>query len=577
MKGATERFVASPEEVMQVMDEGKMNKKVASTKMNADSSRSHSIFLINVKQENLETQTKLTGKLYLVDLAGSEKVGKTGAAGETLEEAKNINSSLSALGNVISALASGTKTHVPYRDSKMTRILQDSLGGNCRTTIIICCSPAEYNEAETKSTLLFGVRAKTIKNSVVANVELTADQWRKKYEKMEARAKKYEKLFKLAYEECTKWRNGETVENPIDFSDKAGALEAAKKVEADATTPEAVKKDVAFLDSPCTSSLGTLEKAEKIKERVIYKDSGNADVEGLYKEMDEKDDQIAELTQLVEKLKVQLMENEELMISNKADTDLHGDEIARLQEELETSKTEVQEVLAALEDLAVNYDDKAQQVDTQEKEFSKLANELQDKKNSLSKLQSELATVNELSETHKRRASEMLAGLLKDLYEMGLVSPSQIAQGLANNSSEKELETAEPGTFTAIDDEFTTARLLVSKVKAEVKTLLKRCENNDQQKVEKQNKTEEYEKELYNTKLKLSQQENKVITLQSCLKDVENKRRNLEDNISELHEEITLLRGNELTNFNAANNNANSSELDEMYKICVTQILLVIC
>ena len=137
VKGATERFVASPEEVMQVMDEGKMNKKVASTKMNADSSRSHSIFLINVKQENLETQTKLTGKLYLVDLAGSEKVGKTGAAGETLEEAKNINSSLSALGNVISALASGTKTHVPYRDSKMTRILQDSLGGNCRTTIII--------------------------------------------------------------------------------------------------------------------------------------------------------------------------------------------------------------------------------------------------------------------------------------------------------------------------------------------------------------------------------------------------------------------------------------------------------
>ena len=110
-----------------------------------------------------------------------------------------------------------------------------------------------------------------------------------------------------------------------------------------------------------------------------------------------------------------------------------------------------------------------------------------------------------------------------------------------------------------------------------MKTLLKRCENNDQQKVEKQNKTEEYEKELYNTKLKLSQQENKVITLQSCLKDVENKRRNLEDNISELHEEITLLRGNELTNFNAANNNANSSELDEMYKICVTQILLAIC
>ena len=79
-------------------------------------------------QENKLTETKLSGKLYLVDLAGSEKIGKTGAEGEVLEEAKNINKSLSALGNVISALAEGTKTHIPYRDSKMTRILQEALG-----------------------------------------------------------------------------------------------------------------------------------------------------------------------------------------------------------------------------------------------------------------------------------------------------------------------------------------------------------------------------------------------------------------------------------------------------------------
>ncbi|XP_042372366.1 kinesin heavy chain-like [Plectropomus leopardus] len=130
--------------------------------MNEHSSRSHSIFLINIKQENIETEKKLSGKLYLVDLAGSEKVSKTGAEGAVLDEAKNINKSLSALGNVISALAEGTKSHVPYRDSKMTRILQDSLGGNCRTTIIICCSPSIYNEAETKSTLMFGQRCKTL-------------------------------------------------------------------------------------------------------------------------------------------------------------------------------------------------------------------------------------------------------------------------------------------------------------------------------------------------------------------------------------------------------------------------------
>uniref|UniRef100_A0A8C7XSW3 Kinesin-like protein n=1 Tax=Oryzias sinensis TaxID=183150 RepID=A0A8C7XSW3_9TELE len=116
VKGCTERFVCSPEEVMDTIDEGKSNRHVAVTNMNEHSSRSHSIFLINVKQENTQTEQKLSGKLYLVDLAGSEKVSKTGAEGAVLDEAKNINKSLSSLGNVISALAEGTESTVikPY-------------------------------------------------------------------------------------------------------------------------------------------------------------------------------------------------------------------------------------------------------------------------------------------------------------------------------------------------------------------------------------------------------------------------------------------------------------------------------
>jgi kinesin family protein 5 len=171
VEGITEVYVGGEDEVMAVMDEGARNRKVAETKMNMESSRSHSVFMMTVVQKDLSTGASQRGTLYLVDLAGSEKVAKTGASGQTLDEAKGINKSLSALGNVINALTDGKSKHIPYRDSKLTRILQDSLGGNSRTALIINCSPASDNEAETVSTLRFGIRAKSIKNSPTQNKE----------------------------------------------------------------------------------------------------------------------------------------------------------------------------------------------------------------------------------------------------------------------------------------------------------------------------------------------------------------------------------------------------------------------
>ena len=182
----TETYVGSEQEVYEVMRVGTSNRSIAATKMNAESSRSHSIFILTVTQNNLEDMSCKTGQLYLVDLAGSEKIEKTQAVGQTLEEAKMINLSLTTLGKVITSLTDKKSTHVPYRESKLTRILQQSLGGNSRTALIITCSPHPYNESETLSTLRFGQRARNIKNQAKVNREYTIPELKKMLDKAEA-------------------------------------------------------------------------------------------------------------------------------------------------------------------------------------------------------------------------------------------------------------------------------------------------------------------------------------------------------------------------------------------------------
>jgi kinesin family protein 5 len=168
VQGLSEHFVTSVEDIIDLLQTGEKYRAVSATRMNAVSSRSHSLFILTLIQRNPDGSTK-EGKLNLADLAGSEKVGKTGASGDTLEEAKKINQSLSALGNCINALTKAKRGHVPYRDSKLTHILRESLGGNSKTTLLIACSPHVFNVEETISTLKFGQRAKTIKNNVHVN------------------------------------------------------------------------------------------------------------------------------------------------------------------------------------------------------------------------------------------------------------------------------------------------------------------------------------------------------------------------------------------------------------------------
>ncbi|KAA8580480.1 hypothetical protein FQN60_013438, partial [Etheostoma spectabile] len=382
VKGCTERFVSTPEEVMDAIDEGKNNRHVAVTNMNEHSSRSHSIFLINIKQENSQTGQKFTGKLYLVDLAGSEKVGKTGAEGTVLDEAKMINKSLSSLGNVISALAEGS-SYVPYRDSKMTRILQDSLGGNCRTTMVICCSPSAFNDAETRSTLLFGQRAKTIKNTVSLNVELTAEQWKKKWEKEKERNKTLKNTVTWLEAELNRWRSGESVPVEEQFNKETAKAEVQALDSAlnnDKTAP-----------TPALSTLPGVKLTDAEKEKYV------AEMAKLYKEMDDK-----------------------LLASSRRDHDTLQTELNRLLSENEASKEEVKEVLQALEELALNYDLKSQEVEDKAQEFEALSEELNEKSSSLASIDSELQKLKEMTNHQKKRFTEMMSSLLKDLAEIGI-------------------------------------------------------------------------------------------------------------------------------------------------------------
>uniref|UniRef100_A0AAQ4QIR8 Kinesin-like protein n=1 Tax=Gasterosteus aculeatus aculeatus TaxID=481459 RepID=A0AAQ4QIR8_GASAC len=509
VKGCTERFVSSPEEVMDVIDEGKNNRHVAVTNMNEHSSRSHSIFLITIKQENMETEKKLSGKLYLVDLAGSEKVSKTGAEGAVLDEAKNINKSLSALGNVISALAEGTKSHVPYRDSKMTRILQDSLGGNCRTTIIICCSPSVYNEAETKSTLMFGQRAKTIKNTVSVNLELTAEEWKKKYEKQKEKNKSLKGIIQRLEAELNRWRNGEDVPEEEQLSSKD-----QKSVEACDNTP--------VIDNLLPPDGGVS----------VFGDEGGKyeeDISNLYKQLDDKDDEINQQSQLAEKLKEQMMDQEELLASTRRDYEKIQEELCRLQAENEMAKEEVKEVLQALEELAVNYDQKSQEVVERDGSNLQLIEELHQKTVTAQRLPPELSQLQELNGLQRKRAAEVLNLLLRDLGEIGAI----IGNGDAKISAVRT------------EEEFTIARLYISKMKSEVKSLVNRGKQLESAQADAHRKIQANEKELASCQLLISQHQAKIKSLSDYMQNMEQKKRQLEESQDALTEELTILQAQE--------------------------------
>lgn len=531
VKGATERFVSTPAEVFDIIDEGKVNRHVSVTNMNEHSSRSHSIFMITVRQENLETQKKLHGKLYLVDLAGSEKVAKTGAEGSTLTEAMNINKSLSALGNVINALVDN-HAHVPYRDSKLTRILQESLGGNAKTTMVICVSPSSYNESETKSTLLFGMRAKTIKNIVTVNEELTADEWRRRYERLQAKSRRMKEIIDRLEAELKRWRAGESVSS----TEWVVAMELELEEEG--------AGDEVALDTPTGAPLiptATTTPSGPLAGRPTQLPTSGAGVpagvseeqlHALYQQLDDKDDDINKHTQTIARLRQQLEEQEEMLRTARMEAETSLADVAQLQAECQSSKEEAKDILQALEELALSHDQREAELATRDREIEEIKEQLAQTSLIINGKESEVQLARDTLAAQRKKYAEILGALIRDVLDVGECMSNQLQKPNVNVGER-------------LDEEVAVMRLYMNKMRTEAKILHSRVNQLEEERVQNVQLLRKSEDEAKEYAIRVRELETKVQSLTDKVDDSDSRKRQLQDLVDNLNADVAKLRANE--------------------------------
>jgi kinesin family member 5 len=337
VKDLTEAYANSADEVYAYLQIGQRSRATAATNMNLESSRSHSVFVITISQKDTTTGTLKSGVLYLVDLAGSEKVGKTGASGQTLEEAKKINKSLSALGMVINSLTDGKSSHIPYRDSKLTRILQESLGGNSRTTLIINCSPSSYNDSETVSTLRFGMRAKAIKNKAKINAELSPAELKRQLKVAQNQVLTFEKYMALLDGELRLWRGGETV--PSDqWVQPIGRENASRDFKSSMpATPSGPRADVLRSETPSRPDSRTGDRSST-PSLIVEKDEREEFLRReneLQDQLAEKETQAADAEKSLAEVRAELTNLRTTMTRTAKDNDSMVEQLNRAQMDLQ--------------------------------------------------------------------------------------------------------------------------------------------------------------------------------------------------------------------------------------------------
>lgn len=426
VKGLSDFYVGDQSDVYKIMKQGGMARAVSSTNMNAESSRSHSIFLISIQVRNTETGTQKLGNLYLVDLAGSEKVGKTGASGQTLEEAKKINKSLSALGMVINALTDGKSSHIPYRDSKLTRILQESLGGNSRTTLIINCSPCQFNVDETISTLRFGVRAKSIKNKARINAELSPAELKALLKRAQADVGRYQNYIASLEAELKIWRAGGKVPESewAEMSKVAAAVNAA----GEGSAPPAAKGPGSSLARPQTPAVEGLRELSSRPETPTAVSMDKDEREEFLRRENELADQVAEKETALRKA-------EEALRESRDELSFYKEQEATLGKENKSISSELNEAKLQLERVSYEHKEAGITMDILKEQNMDLTNEIEELRKSLNAASKGGASAEAEDPNHEekqRKKAERMAKMMAD-FNAGIVSEKeeQIRQSLA--------------------------------------------------------------------------------------------------------------------------------------------------
>ncbi|CAI9757911.1 unnamed protein product [Fraxinus pennsylvanica] len=403
LAGSTDRSINTLKEMADCLEQGSLCRATGSTNMNNQSSRSHAIFTITVEQmrrlhpvvssdENLSdcmTEEYLCAKLHLVDLAGSERAKRTGSDGLRFKEGVHINKGLLALGNVISALGDEKKrkegVHVPYRDSKLTRLLQDSLGGNSRTVMIACISPADINAEETLNTLKYANRARNIQNKPVINRDPMSSEMLKMRQQLEY----------LQAELCIR-AGGVSSDEVQVLKDRIAWLEATneelcRELNEYRNSRSGIKQCDADANVGCNYSVKTeeLKRGLQSMESSDYQmsesgDSGDID-EDTVKELEHTylqntmDKELNELNRRLEQ-----KESEMKLCGGSGTTALKqhfGKKIMELEEEKRTVQQERDRLLAAVENLSANSDGQAQKLqDMHSQKLKALEAQIQDLK-----------------------------------------------------------------------------------------------------------------------------------------------------------------------------------------------------